>query len=474
MIGSMLGFDTIGDKSEDCLYLNVWTPGVDGARRPVMVWIHGGAFVIGSSSQAMYEAVALAARGDVVVVTVNYRLGVLGYLHVGELDGARHGATSNPGVLDQIAALEWVRDEIAAFGGDPTNVTVFGESAGAISVSALLAAPRARGLFQRAIVQSGSGNVVAEPEHAREVTDFLLRELDIERAGNGHGESDVIERLRATTAERILAAQQRITLTPWPKLTGTAFQPVVDGEVLPCSPFEAVRDGHARDVSLLAGVTRDEWNLFTLIDPGFRSLDETALERRCERNFPGMDDEGVLRSRRAIETYHRAHAARGASTTPQAIWCAIESDRVFRYPVTRLTELQSAHQPATYGYLFDWQSPLMNLGACHVLEIPFVFRTLNDPRLAKLTGTGEAVERLADAIQDAWIAFARSGDPSHAGIGTWPAYDRERRATMLLDAECRVVDAPLDDEHRFWESLSRPDGAQRPDGRRSAFAISPS
>ncbi|HYC22912.1 MAG TPA: carboxylesterase/lipase family protein [Candidatus Bathyarchaeia archaeon] len=449
-IGSLLGFDGIGEISEDCLSLNVWTPGLDGGRRPVMVWIHGGAFVIGSSSQTMYDGATLARRGDVVVVSVNYRLGAFGFLHLGDLAGAAGRASaelpSNLGILDQIAALEWVRAEIARFGGDPENVTVFGESAGAISVATLLGTPRARGLFRRAILQSGSANVVTSRESAGEVARALLGELGLP------ADESAVARLRGLPAADVVAAQQRVVLAGWSQMNGTPFQPVVDGEVLPVSTFASLAEGQARDVEILAGTTLDEWKLFVLIDPAFAKLDEAGLVRRCERSLPGAGRDGTSRGRRAIEVYRRARAQRGADTSPREIWCALESDRVFRAPAMRLVELASAHQPKTFAYLFDWQSPVLEgvLGACHVLDVPFVFGTLDDPRLATFTGTGEAVTRLATQIQDAWTAFARDGDPSHAGLGQWPAYEPGRRATMVLGRDCHLADAPLEDERRFW------------------------
>ncbi len=443
-LGPMLGFD-IGETSEDCLFLNVWTPGVDGVRRPVLVWIHGGAFVMGSSSQTLYDGATLVRRGDVVVVTINYRLGAFGFLHLQELCGEALPSSGNAGIRDQIAALEWVRDNIAAFGGDPHKVTIFGESAGSISVATLLGTPRAQGLFHGAILQSGSANFVASRARASRVAEALLHELNIPPA-EAHT-------LASVPADRILAAQQQVFLGQQSRGRPLPFVPVVDGDVLPRHPFDAVRDGLSKHVPMLIGTNLEEMKLFGLMDPQVRSLDEAGLVKRCERNISGCDATGVTHGRRAVETYRQVRAARGASTEPAELWFAIESDRSFRYPALRLAELQQAQQPQTYAYLFTWPSPLMDgiLGSCHALDLPFVFGTFNDPMLGSFVGGGAAVGVLAERIQDAWIAFAHTGSPGHAGLGDWPAYDPERRATMLLDQECRVEHAPLEPERRFWE-----------------------
>ncbi len=441
-LGPMLGFD-IGPTGEDCLYLNVWTPGLDGARRPVMVWIHGGAFVMGAGSQALYNGEMLARRGDVVLVTINYRLGALGFLRLQESYGEALPASGNEGLLDQIAALEWVRDEIAAFGGDPHNVTIFGESAGSISVATLLGTPRAHGLFHRAILQSGSANFVSPATHAARVADEVLRDLNLTGAP--------ARKLLDVPTAQILETQQRVHMGLQGKVRGLVFAPVADGDVLPRHPLEAIHDGLSRDVTLLVGSNLDEMKLFGLMDPHARGLDEAGLLRRCERIIPVADAAGT--ARRAIETYRRVRRERGASVTPSELWFAIDSDRAFRYPTMRLAELQRAHQPHTYAYLFTWPSPFMDgaLGACHALDLPFVFGTFNDEVLGRFVGAGRAAQHLAERMQEAWLAFAHSGNPAHAALGEWPAYDSDRRATMLLGAACALEHAPLEGERSFWE-----------------------
>jgi len=446
MLGPMMGID-LGHTSEDCLYLNVWTPGTDSGRRPVLVWIHGGAFVMGSASQILYNGATLARRGDVVVVTINYRLGALGYLHLQELCDGRSPVASNTGLLDQIAALEWVQREIAAFGGDPSNVTVFGESAGSMSVAALLGTPRARGLFQRAILESGSANFVGMPKQATRVAEAVLKELGIAPAE--------AQRLHDVPAEAILEAQQYVFLSLQSRLGTLPFAPVVDGDVLPQHPFDAIADGAARDVAVLVGTNLDEMKLFALMDPEARTLDEAALIERCERRIRGTESHGLSYGRRAITTYREARRARGQSVEPAELWSAIDTDRTFRYPAMHLGELQSAHQPHTYAYLFTWSSPFMEgrLGSCHALEVPFVFGTLAHPMLARFVGSGPIADVLAEHIQDAWITFAHTRCPGHSSLGDWPGYERRERATMVLGADSHVENAPFEEERSFWGTI---------------------
>lgn len=512
-MGPMLDMG-IGRTDEDCLYLNVWTPAVDGGRRPVMVWIHGGAFILGAGSQYLYDGATLARRGDVVVVTINYRLGALGFLALRDAQGSPL-ASGNEGILDQIAALEWVRREIGAFGGDPQCVTIFGESAGAMSCATLLGIPRARGLFQRAILQSGSANYISTPEAAAEVATGFLEEMGVSPAQP--------DALQSAPPARIMGAQRRymlglllhprqvlagnflaprrlgatvllVVLTTWRVMRRVAqfvlgalrdlmrparprrsrwrallaplftrasgaelpFEPVLDGTLLPQHPFDAVADGLAARVSLLIGTNLDEQKLFAFMDPQARLLDERALLARCRQKLAHAGARAAELAHRAIETYRGARAARGQSTTPSELWFAFENDRTMRWPAMRLAELQGAHQPQTYAYLFTWRSPFMGgaLGACHALDLPFVFGTLDHPAMQTFAGSYlPGAHELAERIQDAWIQFARTGNPSHAGVGDWPAYEARERATMILDRECRVERAPFEPERAFWDQV---------------------
>jgi para-nitrobenzyl esterase len=323
---------------------------------------------------------------------------------------------------------------------------VFGESAGAMSAGTLLATPRARGLLRRAVLQSGGAENVSSREEAARVSACLLQEL-------GLGQSEA-ERLRSVPVADLLEAGQRTTARMWRTLSGLTFQPVVDGRVLPAPPLERIRSGCAAGVSLLVGSNRDEYKLWSLADPKARDLDRAALLRRCRRNIPGESEDGTSRAESAIGTYETARKG-SASIAPPELWFAIESDRLFRAPALRLAELQHRHQRQTYAYLFTWASPVLEgaLGSCHALEIPFVFGTLNHPGISDLVGAGPAAERLSVAIQEAWLAFARCGDPSHPGLGAWPPYHPERRPTQILGPRCELVNAPFEEERRFWDGL---------------------
>ena len=428
-------------QSEDCLYLNVWTPKTDGGRRPVMVWIHGGGFSIGSGSQGIYDGSVLARRGDVVVVTINYRLGALGFMRLADVTGGKIPATGNEGLLDQITALEWVRDNIAEFGGNPGNVTIFGESAGGMSVGTLLAMETARGLFHKAIPQSGACHTGASVERANRTAERVLTKL-----GVSIGDAAAI---RALTPDQLLkGALSSDGVTPDPEL-GMAYQPVTDGTTLARSAIEVVAQGSASGVAVMAGSALEEWKLFAVMDPLLANLDKKGLGIRIGRRVtPAIADS-------MIGIYEEARGKRGAPTTPSEVFSAIETDRVFRMPAVRLAEQQKEHQARVYSYLFTWQSPAMNgaLGSCHALELGFVFGTNHLPGMGPFAGSGPAADKLAREMQDAWLAFARSGDPSCDSVGHWPAYDSERRATMVFDQSSKAENAPFDDERRAWEAV---------------------
>jgi para-nitrobenzyl esterase len=430
----------IGDRSEDCLHLNVWTPAVDQRRRPVMVWIHGGAFTTGSSAQELYDGAALAARGGVVVVTINYRLGVFGF---GYLRAAlRADLPANAGLLDQLAALEWVRDNIAEFGGDPENVTLFGESAGAMSVSVLLSAARARGLFRRAIVQSGAAHHVLSPDQGSHVADAFVSALGgRERAFRASAEELVVAQ-RACLEQYVLRGPRGRLL----RQRGFSLLPVVDGELLAEDPLAAIAAGAARDRELLIGVTLDEWNYFLFLnEPDKRDIDEAALRKIFEARLPGLGQRGI--------DFYRGLL--GDDRPAWAIYSAFESDRTFRMPALRLSDAHAAAGGRTFAYLFEYRSRLFHgaLGACHALDVPFVFGTLSGSFGRALTGGSEDALGLSQQMQDAWLAFARSGNPSCGSLGAWPPYLVGDHATLRLGPSSSLASGPLDAFRPFWETL---------------------
>lgn len=441
LISALVG--TGAEQSEDCLYLNVWTPAPDNRRRPVLVWIHGGAFVLGAGSTGLYSGGRLAKRGDVVVVTINYRLGALGFLNLHALDDRLE---ANFGLRDQIAALAWVRDNIDQFGGDPDNVTIFGESAGGMSVGTLLGTPAARGLFHRAVAQSGAAHNVSDTALAARVAEELLRQLQAGRLDVG--------RLRKLPAEEILTAQAKASLKLGLPLGVLPWQPSLDGDVLPQQPLQSIGEGGARRVRLIVGTNSDEWRLFMLGDPKGRRLDEAGLRRRLARVLPGEDASGRPWSEIAFEAYAACGDTR-RTWTPAERWMAFQADRVFHYPAHVLAETHASAGGAAYAYLFTWTPPLVGnwLGSFHGLEIPFVFGTVRDGPLRHTLARLRSVRDLSNALQQAWIAFAATGDPCHGALPAWPRYDAADRKTMLLDTRSTVRERPLEERRQLWSAI---------------------
>lgn len=437
-------------QSQDCLYLNVWTPAPDRGRRPVMVWIHGGAFILGSGSTPLYAGWRLATRGDVVVVTINYRLGALGFLSWDGICDAGARRPANLGLRDQIAALEWVRDNIAGFGGDPENVTVFGESAGAMSAGTLLGVPAARGLFHRVILQSGAAHNVSSAHVAARIGEQFLDALEI----TGPPEKELLE----LPVTHLMRAQARTTARVGLEDGIMAWQPCIDDDLVPEQPLRAVGRGAGADVPMLIGSNRDEWKLFMAADR--IRLDDRRLRERLHRLLPGVDEDGNSLADRALETYAHAVGPRGREASER--WAAFQGDRIFHYPATRLADVHSDHQSHTYSYLFEWSPPFVGraLGSCHGLEIAFVFGGVRTALMRAGLVANPSAQRLCDRIQDAWVAFARTGDPGHADLPDWPAYSRFCRYTMTLQEHCSLREDPHQKGREFWEPLAR-DGETR-------------
>jgi para-nitrobenzyl esterase len=431
--------------SEDCLTLNVFTPAADDGERPVMVWIHGGAFATGSGRVPWYSGHNFA-RDGVVCVTINYRLNGFGFLELAELFGDGYAGSGTLGIADQVAALEWVRDNIASFGGDPSNVTIFGESAGGMSVGTLMATPSAAGLFTKAIPQSGAA-------HASNTTEIGTRiaQRFCEHVGVTPGDRDA---LLALTSEQILDGVTTLgagLATDNTELFGADFagfampwQPVIGGSLVPRAPIDALRDGAASGVATLAGTTLEEWKLFTIMAP------EDSLRTRAIRPLRNL----CTQAGKSVDELIGAYEAK-VGDDELALRNALETDRNFRIPAIRLAEAQVASGAPTWMYRFDWKTPAFGgrMGACHALEIPFVFDNLDAPGVNVFTG-GAAPQTLATAAHDAWVSFAKTGEPGAEGLPDWPAYDTSRRATMLLDADCAVADDPDGDLREVWDGLT--------------------
>jgi para-nitrobenzyl esterase len=398
-----------------------------------MVFIHGGGFTSGSGSVFLYRGGELVRNGDAVVVTINYRLGALGFLGHRDLADP-DGLLGNWGLQDQVAALRWVRENIAAFGGDPGNVTIFGESAGGFSVAALLGTPAAKGLFRRAIVQSG-GVYVHTVEEAERSADRLAAMLGLASCTR-----DALEKVPA--AELVAATEEMGKRRPDPGMIPLPFLPVVDGVLLPDHPLAAVADGAAEGIDLLVGTNRDELTLFGLGNPALMALDAEGVTRWVDNAVPDMSGFEVM------DAYRAAREARGESTEPNALWVAIGTDIVFRWPSLQLAATHVARGSRAYVYLFDWESPAFGgiLGSCHALELPFVFGAVRLPVVQVFSGEGPAVEILSEQMQKAWLSFASTGDPTHEGIGAWKPWGPADRATMIFGAHTRLESGPGNEE----------------------------
>lgn len=411
---------------EECLNVNVWTPDPGARGLPVLVWIHGGAFVNGSGAVTGYDGGAFA-RDGVVCVTINYRLGVDGF-------GFIDGTVANRGLLDQIAALEWVRENIEVFGGDPAQVTVAGESAGAMSIATLIAMPRARGLFRRAILQSGAGNHVLRPQTAQKVTRALAERLGVPPTAEGLA-GVAIERLVAEQA----ALSQQISMEPLPDrwgeiaTNGMAFEPVIDGEGLPDLPLNAIRAGAGRELDVLIGTTAEEHALFLVPIGLIDMIDDQALNYSLA--LVGANPSDV-------------RAAYGNGGRPGELLLAALTDWFFRIPAIRIAEARAEQGAATYVYEFAWRSTLFGgrLGACHALEIPFVFDALDDPGTSWIAGPDRPPQQIADEMHAAWVTFVRDGKP------TWDPYLPQRRVRRFsLPSE--TVSDPRAEQRRLWDGV---------------------
>ncbi|HXA93443.1 MAG TPA: carboxylesterase family protein [Steroidobacteraceae bacterium] len=417
---------------EDCLVLNVWTPGPGhGHKRPVMVWLHGGGFTSGSGGFIIYDGARLAAKHDVVVITVNHRLTAVGYLYLAGVGGEHYASASNVGNLDIIAALEWVRDNAAAFGGDPGNVTIFGQSGGGGKVSSLMAMPAAKGLFHRAIVQSGAAVKGIPRDAATHTAEAFLARHDLK--------PDQVDRLRQMSTEQLLSVTEASRGPP------LNFGPVVDGHTLPTDPFDPTAPALSAEVPLLIGTVESEVAFFPnqVLDP----IDDAGLHAHVKQTVRNASDAQIDQ----IISAYRAGRPTASNTD---LYLIIASDATFRAGVLTEADRKAAQgKAAVYQYYFTWRSPVREgkLRAFHTVEIPFVFDNVD----AATSMVGSAPDRyaLADQMSSAWVAFARTGNPNHRGLPHWAPFDTKQRVMMVFNDECKALSDPHGSEQHVLHSI---------------------
>lgn len=424
-----------GQPGEDCLRVNVWTPSVTGAsKRPVLVWIHGGGFTSGSCNELrMYDGESLARRGDVVVVSLNHRLGPLGYMNLLEY-GEKWAGAVNVGQLDLLAALEWVRDNIAHFGGDPSRVTIFGQSGGGSKIGALMGMPAGKGLFHRAAIQSGSALRQLTPDRSAALAAATIAELGLTRA--------TIDRLQDVPVEAIISAglraQRRLQPVAPPPGTGGGLNwgPTVDGRSIPRHAWDPAAPEFSATVPLLVGSVLNEFG--NSIQAGDPSLDAMGIDDARARL-------AAQRGARAPEIF-ALFQRKFPKATPYEILSRITGMTARTNAIAQATLKAEQRGAPAYVYWFQWQTPVLDgrPRAFHCSELPFVFA--NTDRCAAMTGGGAGARALAGRIADAWIAFARTGKPGHAGLPAWPAFTPAVGQTMIFDTTCAVRNDPDRDE----------------------------
>lgn len=423
-----------GIQGEDCLRVNVWTPGLgDGKKRPVMVWLHGGGFTAGSGQELLsYDGENLARRGDVVVVTLNHRLNVLGYLNLAGY-GDKYANSANVGMLDIVAALEWVRDNIAAFGGDPGAVTIFGQSGGGGKVSALMGMPGAKGLFHRAIVESGSMLKMGTQERSRQLAELIVAELGLDASS--------IDKIQTMPYVQLLDASTTVMRKNNPRPAGgvpnfrrmaqlLGFSPVLNEHVLPAHPFDPKASEISADVPMMVGTTLNEF-VSAINHPEYEEMTEAEAAQKVDGLFPGKSASIIAAFRQRTPT-----------AKPFDIWSHIAASTVRENAIKQCTAKAALGRAPAYLYWFTWQTPILDgrPRAFHCAEIAFAFD--NTDRCENMTGGGPGARALAAKVSDAWIHFARTGDPSHPGIPKWTAFSPETVPTMIFNNKTELVNNP--------------------------------
>jgi para-nitrobenzyl esterase len=421
--------ENLPTEGEDCLVLNVWTPSVsDNKRRPVMFWCHGGGFQGGSGSSPDTDGTNLARRGDVVVVSINHRLNVLGFANLSEFS-TEFAASGDAGMLDIVHALRWVKANIAHFGGDPNTVMIFGQSGGGRKVETLLAMPSAKGLFHRAVIESGAAIRVTDHDLAIRNSERLLTKLGVTKNN--------VHELQKLPVDKIMAAYfQVVKDMPGVDQAVNGFSPTVDGKILPQHPFHPNASPVSADVPVMIGCTRTEMTLSSINDPSAFTLNEDGMRSRVKQLLNDKADS-------LIDLYKRLNPG----ATPSDVFFLIASD--YRYGATtmKIAERRAALGKApVYLYYFAWETPVLGgkLKSPHTIEIPFVFDNIQVS--ARLTGGGADAQALADKLSDTWIAFARTGNPNNPKMPMWPAYEVKNRATMIINNTSRVENDPFKEQ----------------------------
>ena len=428
-----------GVQGEDCLRVNLWTPEINGRhKRPVMVWLHGGGFVSGSSQEhRSYDGERLSRRGDVVVVSLNHRLGPLGYLNLAAY-GEKYASSAHLGMLDIILALEWVRDNITNFGGDPGNITIFGQSGGGGKVGTLMAMPAAQGLFHRAIVQSGSFLRAVVQERSAILTQAMLHELNLSESQVDQLQTVPLRRLIEAGDAALLKTHPHAPLV-WSRVADQlGWGPVVDGKLLPHHPFDPSAPAISAQVPMLIGTTLNEFTT-SLNHPEYEAMTEAEVEKRLGDMY-GSNPE------RIIEVFRASHpGAKPFDVLSLAMTAQVRQGAVLQ------AALKAALGTPAYLYWFTWKTPVLDgrPRSIHCIDLPFCFD--NTDRSENLTGGGTGPRVLAANVSEAWIRFARSGNPNHAGIPNWPAFSAKSCPTMIFDRQCKLQNNPDKEERQALE-----------------------
>lgn len=427
-------------NENNCLTLNIWTPEPEDEKRPVMVYIHGGSFIFGGGADIWYgvDGSELSRSGNVVVVTFNYRLGAFGFLYLPDI-------STNIGILDQVAALKWVKDNIENFGGDPNNITIFGESAGASSVLTLVSIPLAKGLFHKAIMQSAP---TFDTKPTIRSTTSLFKELGVK-----FGDLDTLSELKA---KKIIKAQNKI-ISDWTiNLENEImdFRPSIDGIIIPKHPIEAIKSGCGKEIDILIGNNKDEIKLWTAPYQKWQEMDNQGLKLMLLRRLARFGNGELVANEnfcfKLIEAYKDDSRSR-----PIDIYDQIDTDFTFRIPAIRVCETHYPHNSNTYSYLFSWCSPALNggYGSCHVVEIPFVFGTIGKTGVEWFYGAGKEAELLSKRMMKTWLSFAYNGNPNNELIPEWKGYDIKDRITMIMGKDFKSVNAPLEEQRILWDEI---------------------